>query len=95
MPLEFEWDPKKSEANRRKHGVTFEEAALVFGDPLAAIFFDEYHSTGETRELIIGRSEQDRILVIVFTERNSRIRIIGARRATRKERWDYEENPIP
>ncbi len=94
MGLEFEWDPKKAEANRRKHGVTFEVAATVFGDPQAAIFADEDHSTDELRELIIGYSDQDRLLVVSFVECEPRVRIIGARRATRRERRNHEENPI-
>jgi len=94
MPLEFEWNARKAEANRRGHGVTFEEAATVFGDPLAAIFFDEHHSAEETRELIIGSSDQNRLLVVSFTERGSRIRLIGARHATKKERQNHEENPF-
>ena len=65
--MEFEWDPHKADLNFRKHGVTFEEAATVFGDPLAVIFFDEDHSTEESRELIIGSSEKGRLLVISFT----------------------------
>jgi hypothetical protein len=59
MALEFEWDAEKAAANRRKHGVAFEEAATVFGDPLARIFTDEAHSSGELRAIIIGRSETD------------------------------------
>ncbi len=91
-PIEFEWDPRKAAANARKHGVTFEEAASVFGDPLAAIFTDEAHSTGELREIIIGHSERNRLLLVSFAERAERIRIISARSATRRERRDYEEN---
>jgi len=94
MPLEFEWGPKKAAINRRRHGVTFEEAATVFGNPLAAIFPDEDHSTAEQREIIVGHSDQNRLLLVSFTERGDRIRIISARRATKRERLDYEENPI-
>ena len=95
MSLEFEWDPRKAAANRRNHGVTFQEAATVFGDRLASIFTDEDHSIREPREMIIGRSDRKRLLLVSFTERAGKIRIISARRATKRERRDYEENPIP
>lgn len=93
MSLEFVWDEDKAASNRRKHGVTFEEAASVFGDPLAAIFDDELHSVEEAREIIIGHSAKNRLLLVCFTERAKAIRIISARRATNRERKDYEENP--
>jgi len=93
--LEFEWEEHKAVLNKRKHRVTFEEAATVFGDPLAAIFDDEAHSTDERREIIIGHSDKHRLLLVSFTERDDRIRIISARRATKQERTDYEEKPLP
>ena len=93
MSLEFEWDEDKADANQKKHGVTFEEAAAVFADPLAAIFDDEAHSEEEQREIIIGHSDKNRLLLVSFTERAGAIRIISARRATKKEHRDYEENP--
>jgi uncharacterized DUF497 family protein len=86
-------DADKARTNGQKHGVTFEEAATVFGDQLAVIFDDEAHSDDEPREIIVGHSEQNRILLVSFTERFDRIRIISARRATKRERKDYEENP--
>ena len=92
MAFAFEWDPAKAAANRRKHGVAFDEAATVFGDPLAVIFADEGHSTAERREIIIGHSDQGPVTLVSFTERGDRIRIISARRATNRERHDYEEN---
>ena len=67
----------------------------MFGDRLASIFTDEAHSIGEPREMIIGQSERKRLLLVSFSERAGKIRIIGARRATKRERRDYEENPIP
>jgi uncharacterized DUF497 family protein len=73
MSLEFEWHSRKAAVNRRKHGVTLEEAATVFGDPLAAIFSDEAHSVGEVREIIIGSSDLNRLLVVSFTERRGKI----------------------
>lgn len=94
MSLEFEWDSRKAVANRRKHGVAFEEAATVFGDPLAIVFHDEDHSFRERREILIGHSDRRRLLLVAFTERGSRIRIISARNVTRRERRDYEENRI-
>jgi uncharacterized protein len=88
--LPFEWDPIKAEINRQKHGVSFEEAETVFDDPLAVIFDDEAHSTYETREIIVGHSLQNNLLFVCFTERDGTIRIISARRATVRERKDYE-----
>lgn len=90
--MEFEWDESKAAANLKKHGVSFEEAKTVFDNPLAVIFDDEAHSMYEQREIIIGHSQQNRLLLIAFTERYSSIRIISARLATRKEREDYEQN---
>lgn len=92
MSLHFEWDPTKASANERKHGVTFEDAATVFADPLAAIFDDEDHSEDETREIIIGHSATQVLLVVSFTERDGVIRIISARRATKRERRANETN---
>jgi len=89
--MQFEWNPEKAELNLKKHEVDFSEAETVFGDPLAKIFDDDEHSFDEKREIIIGQSVQDRLLVISFTEReNDTIRIISARVATPKERRDYE-----
>jgi uncharacterized DUF497 family protein len=88
--LEFEWDPTKAELNRQKHHITFDEASTVFDDPLAVIFDDEEHSLYETREIIVGHSAQQRLLFVCFTEREGRIRIISARRATGREQHDYE-----
>jgi uncharacterized protein len=92
MNPEFEWDEDKAASNQKKHRVTFEEAATVFADPLAAIFADEAHSEDEQREIIVGTSDQNRLLLVSFTERAGAVRIISARRATKKERQDYEEN---
>lgn len=94
MSLRFEWDANKALANARKHGVRFEEAVTVFRDPLALIFDDEDHSDEELREIIIGHSERNRLLLVCFTERNDSVRITSARKATRRERRDYEENRI-
>ena len=94
MSLHFEWDVNKATANIAKHGVSFAEAATVFRDPIAAIFDDEDHSDEELREIIIGHSDRNRLLLVYFTERDDTIRIISARRATRRERRDYEEHQI-
>jgi uncharacterized DUF497 family protein len=84
---------KKATSNLGKHQVSFEEAHTVFYDPLAYIFDDEWHSTDEQREIIIGHSNSDRLLLVSFTERSpGLIRIIGARHVTRRERKDYEES---
>ncbi len=91
MGLVFEWDPVKAEANFRKHGVAFEEAATVFGDPLSVTIADPLHSAGEHRFIIVGRSRPGRILVVAHVERGDRIRLISARRATKPERKQYEE----
>ena len=89
--LEFEWDPKKAASNLRKHRVSFEEAASVFNDLLATVYEDPDHSVREKRYLTIGTSAQGRLLHIAFADRGERIRIINARRVTRKERELYEE----
>ena len=92
MSLEFEWDPEKAEENNRKHGVTFVEATTVFGDPLARIFDDPEHSSHEPREIIVGYSERLRLLLVSFTERAPKVRIISARPATRGEQQRHEQN---
>jgi len=92
--MKFEWDQTKATANLKKHSVSFEEAKTVFDNPLAVIFDDEAHSIDERREIIIGHSQQNRLLLIAFTERSSTIRIISARLAIRKEREDYEQNVL-
>jgi uncharacterized DUF497 family protein len=93
MDLWFEWDATKAETNLSKHGVSFQEAQTVFLDPLARIFDDELHSVNELREIIVGHSIDGRLLLVSFTERETGVvRIISARRVTRRERNDYEEN---
>jgi hypothetical protein len=88
----FERDKPKAAANLKQHGISFEEARTVFDNALAAIFDDEAHSVGEKREIIIGHSQSNRLLLISFTERPNAIRIISARLATRREREDYEQS---
>ncbi|MGH9896227.1 MAG: BrnT family toxin [bacterium] len=91
MAFTFEWDPAKAETNERKHGVTFEEAATAFGDPFGIVIDDPRHSLGETRLALLGYSQSNRLLAVMFTERGDRIRLISARTATRRERHHYEE----
>lgn len=91
MALEFEWHAGKARVNLKKHGVGFEEATTVFADPLSVTIADPEHSTEEDRLILLGSSIRQRLLVVVFTERGTSIRIISARRATRNETRDYEE----
>jgi uncharacterized protein len=87
----YEWDPKKAEANRWKHAVSFEEAATVFQDINALTFEDPDHSDEELRELTVGLSRSGRVLFLSHCDRGKRIRIISARKATLKERQQYAE----
>jgi uncharacterized DUF497 family protein len=91
MAASFLWDPKKAASNLKSHGVSFQEAIGVFFDPLARIFDDEDHANDERREIIIGHSARERLLLASFTEREDVIRIISARKVTKNEREDYEE----
>ena len=91
MPIRFEWDPEKAAQNIVKHGVSFAEAEGVFADALALELADPDHSEVEERWIIIGRSYRERLLVVVFTEREESVRIISARSATRGETRHYEE----
>jgi len=93
--VKFEWDPKKATSNLSKHRVAFEEGLTVFADPLAKIFDDADQSTEEQREIIIGHSVSNRLLLVCFTGQQESIRIFSARKATKQERKDYEENVTP
>lgn len=91
--MKFVWDREKATTNLRDHKVSFEEASTVFDDPLAVIFYDEDHSMREEREIIVGHSVRRRLLLVFFTElAENIIRIFSARKPTRRERKDYEEN---
>jgi len=90
MGLTFEWDRAKAAANLQKHGVSFEEAATIFGDPLSLTVTDALHSEGEERFVTVGQARTGKLLVVVHVERGDAIRIIGARTATPKERRTYE-----
>jgi uncharacterized DUF497 family protein len=89
--LYFEWDASKAAANLRKHRVTFDEAETAFGDSRSLDIFDPDHSDDEDRFVKLGMSNVGRILVVVYTQRKTRIRLISARRANRYERTRYEE----
>ena len=88
--MQFEWDPAKAEENLAKHAVAFAEAMSVFGDPLELVIPDPDHSVEEQRFLSIGLSAAGRLLVVSYTERRGGIRLISARRATPRERKQYE-----
>ena len=88
--VEFEWDANKAALNLSKHGVSFTEAMTVLGDPLETMIPDPGHSDTELRFVSIGISEAGRLLVVAYTERAGRIRIISAREATPRERRQYE-----
>jgi uncharacterized protein len=91
--MKFQWDPRKAIANMHKHGIRFEEALTVFQDPLALIFDDMAHAELEHREIIIGHSVLNHLILVCFTERDQQsIRIFSSRRATKREQIDYEEN---
>lgn len=89
--MEFEWDPDKATTNFKKHSVTFHEAATVLGDPLSVTFHDPDHSIDEERFITIGVSIEGRVVSVSHTDRENRIRIISARKATRHERKIYED----
>ena len=89
--MEFQWDEEKARANLAKHGVSFEEAETVFDDRLYVDFYDPKHSLNEHRYIIIGQSNERRVLIVSYTERNDAIRLINARELTRSERRDYEK----
>jgi len=91
MSLLFEWDEDKAEANRRKHKLTFDEAQTVFLDELSITVPDADHSQTEARFRIVGMSDTKRLLVVSFTERGERMRLISARKARRSEIREYEE----
>jgi hypothetical protein len=91
LPVEFEWDPSKAAKNVRKHRVSFIEATTVFSDPLSTTVPDPDHSLAEDRYIIVGVSNRRRLVMVAYSERVERIRIISARALTRAEREAYEE----
>ncbi|MFB3920762.1 MAG: BrnT family toxin [Terriglobia bacterium] len=92
MEIRFEWDERKAAQNQRKHGVSFDEATTVFSDPLSATIPDPLHSPhGEERFVTMGLSAKQNLLVVVHLDSGETIRIISARRTTRRERRNYEK----
>ena len=89
--MEFEWDERKAGANIKKHGISFHEAATVFGDPLAITFPDPDHSEEEDRSVTFGLSQSQQLLVVAHTNRGARTRVISARLMTRREKVIYAE----
>ena len=90
--LLFEWDPGKARRNIKVHDVSFEEANTAFKDVLSLTIYDPLHSNEEDRFILIGNSCKNRLLVIVHTEREGKVRIVSARKTTKKEMKQYEEN---
>ncbi|MFL5410605.1 MAG: BrnT family toxin [Myxococcales bacterium] len=90
MAMRFEWDPNKAKRNRAKHGVSFEDAATAFGDPLSLTIFDPDHSEHEDRFILVGSTSGGRLVVVAHTERGGVVRIVSARVATKQERRTYE-----
>ena len=90
--MNFEWDQRKAESNLRKHGVSFHEGASVLADPLSITFHDPDHSVSEHRFVTVGLSHAGRVLMVAHTDRGDNIRIISARRTTKREQRHYEEN---
>ena len=91
--MNFDWDPKKERKNIQKHGVSFREAVTVFYDPLAKFTTDPDHSAQENRYILIGHSQKSRLLFVVhvYRPKSDTVRIISARKATKKETRDFEE----
>jgi uncharacterized DUF497 family protein len=89
--LDFEWDADKANRNVEKHRVSFEEAATVFDDPMFITFIDDEHSVDEERHITIGLSRRGRLLMLAHVDRRDVIRILSARRATKKEEQFYAE----
>lgn len=90
--LVFEWDSDKAKKNINTHNVSFDEASTSFKDTLSLTIYDPLHSDVEDRFVLIGNSYKNRLLVIIHTEREDKIRIISARKSTKNERKQYEEN---
>jgi uncharacterized DUF497 family protein len=93
--MDFEWDDAKAESNERNHGVTFTQAMTVFADPLSITAYAPYHADDEDRFLTLGISVDGRLRVVSHTDRGDLVRIISARKASRRERKDYEDGNFP
>jgi hypothetical protein len=90
--MNFEWDQRKAESNLRKHGVSFHEGASALADPLSITYHDPDHSVSEQRFVTVGLSQAGRVLMVAHTDREDNVRIISARRTTKREQRHYEEN---
>lgn len=93
--MEFEWDPAKAAENLKKHGVAFSEAMTIFADPFEVTIPDLDHSKGEIRFLSLGLSDAKRLVVVAYTERDGKVRIIHSREGAPKERRAYESGEEP
>ena len=91
VTLRFEWNPNKATRNLKRHEVSFDEATTVFDDPMFVTVIDDEHSDDEERYITIGLSRQARLLVVAHTDRAGQVRIISARKVTRKEEQFYAE----
>jgi uncharacterized protein len=91
MAYTFEWDDKKAADNKKKHGISFAEAATVFNDEHSLTIYDYQHSDYEERYIDVGQSKNGMIIVVVYTERHDNIRLISARRANEEEKRFYEK----
>jgi uncharacterized DUF497 family protein len=89
--MKFEWNSQKADSNLKKHGVSFQEAASVFGDAHSITYYDPDHSAREHRFITVGMSQAGKVLMVAHTNRGDNVRIISARKTTRKERRYYEE----
>lgn len=89
---EFQWDEEKAKSNLKKHGVSFEEGATIFNDPMIATISDPDHSEDEERFISIGMSMIRRLLTVIHTYRKERIRLVSARKATKAEKKNYENH---
>ena len=89
---EFQWDEEKAKSNLKKHGVSFEEGATIFNDPMIATILDPDHSKDEERFISIGMSLIRRLLTVIHTYRKDRLRLISARKATKAEKKNYENH---
>ena len=93
--MDFEWDDAKAESNEWKHGVTFAEAITVLGDPLSLTGYDPDHSDDEVRYITMGLSAAGRLVVVSHADRGDKLRIISARKVSRRERREYEDGSFP
>jgi len=92
LALNFEWDDKKAKSNLIKHKISFEEASTAFGDDLSITIEDPLHSDNENRLILIGKSNNNKTLIVVHIEQTDSIRLISARKATKKEQKFYKES---